>query len=42
MESRGVLVAYIRVIHDMYDGPKIRVRIVGDDSKPFLVDIELY
>lgn len=39
---RGVHVAYIRVIKNIYDGTKTRVRTVRGDSKHFPVTMGLH
>ena len=42
LESRAVLIAYMRVIKDMYNGVRTRVRTLAGDTDDFPIDIGLH
>ena len=42
LEKRSVPLTYMRVIKDMYDGVRTRVRTLVGDTGDFSIDIELH
>jgi len=42
LEKKGVSVTYMRVMKDMYDGVRTRVRTVVRDTDDFSIDIRLH
>ena len=42
MEKKGVAAEYTRVIRDMYEDVRTRVRTMGGDTRDFPIDIGLH